>query len=217
MNKKLTKTKTREQILHHLKMAGPQEAAVLAENFGLTAMAIRQHLYDLEKSGEISHTTQPRPKGRPAKVWHLTEKSNSHFANSHADLALGLISSVKTAFGEEGMEKLLDIRFHEQVDDYSRRLKDSQNLEERLENLALIRTKEGYMADVLDGPEDQYLFVENHCPVCQVAKTCSGICARELEVFKEIMGDDISVERTEHITQGARRCAYAVKPKSKSD
>lgn len=214
MSKKMTKTKTREQIIHRLKMDGPQEASALAEPLGLTDMAVRQHLYDLEKSGEISHNTVPRPKGRPAKVWHLTEKSNSHFADSHADLALGLIASVRQAFGEEGMDKLLEIRYHEQVEDYSNRLMASKNLKEKLENLALIRSREGYMAEVLDGEDQGFLFVENHCPVCQVAKSCSGICARELDVFQEIMGGDVTVRRSEHIMQGARRCAYEVRPKS---
>ncbi|MEM1241845.1 MAG: transcriptional regulator, partial [Cyanobacteria bacterium P01_H01_bin.26] len=34
--------------------------------------------------------------------------------------------------------------------------------------------------------------------------------ARELEVFQAVLGEHVEVERTEHILNGSRRCAYRV-------
>jgi predicted ArsR family transcriptional regulator len=42
------------------------------------------------------------------------------------------------------------------------------------------------------------------------AAECQGFCRAELETFQEVLGPDASVERTEHIVQGDRRCAYRV-------
>jgi len=50
--------------------------------------------------------------------------------------------------------------------------------------------------------------VENHCPICAAAATCQGFCRAERDVFSNVL--DARVERTEHILQGARRCAYVI-------
>jgi predicted ArsR family transcriptional regulator len=67
------------------------------------------------------------------------------------------------------------------------------------------------MANVekIDG-EDAFIFIENNCPVCEAAKACSGICAKELEVFKSVLGPNIQTERSEHILKDAHRCTYKV-------
>lgn len=196
-----------------LKRDGPQEAAHLAAQLAVTDMAIRQHLYALEEMGDICFRPMPRPRGRPAKRWQLTEQANRHFPDSHADFSTSLISSVRQVFGEEGMEKLLDARFREQSADYHRQIDARASLRRKLEKLSKICSREGYMADIIRGDGDgDFLLVENNCPVCAAAKACSGICARELDLFREILGDDVSVRRAEHIIHGARRCAYEISP-----
>jgi predicted ArsR family transcriptional regulator len=60
-----------------------------------------------------------------------------------------------------------------------------------------------------------FLLVENHCPICAAARTCQGLCASELEVFRRVLGPDVTVERSDHILAGARRCAYRVSKVSK--
>ena len=57
------------------------------------------------------------------------------------------------------------------------------------------------------------LLVENHCPICAAAKACQQFCRSELRVFQEALGDDVTVERVDHILAGARRCAYLVCPR----
>jgi predicted ArsR family transcriptional regulator len=78
-----------------------------------------------------------------------------------------------------------------------------------LARLAEARTREGYMAE--SRPEGEgYLLVENHCPICVAATACQGFCRAELDTFREVLGPDVAVERTEHIVNGDRRCAYRV-------
>ena len=66
------------------------------------------------------------------------------------------------------------------------------------------------MAEVLPQGEGAWLLVENHCPICAAASACSGLCRIELEAFRAVLGDGASVERSDHILAGARRCAYRV-------
>ena len=59
-----------------------------------------------------------------------------------------------------------------------------------------------------------FLLLENHCPICAAATACQGFCRAELAVFRAVLGPDVTVDRTEHIPAGARRCAYRIDPVS---
>jgi len=69
---------------------------------------------------------------------------------------------------------------------------------------------DAYMAEARKSDDGGYLLVENHCPVCSAAAACTGLCRAELEVFQQVLGEDVTVERSDHILAGARRCAYRV-------
>lgn len=211
MNKQMKKNSvsTRKAILAELKINGAEDAETLGHKFGLTAMAVRQHLYALEAEGDVEHVAVKQPVGRPKKKWALTEQANIHFANSHATLAVELIDIVKRTFGEDGLDKLVQARAADQIKFYSDKVGKAEMLSDKLAMLAQIRSEEGYMAAVCEADKaEAYLFVENHCPVCEAAKSCTGLCSSELTVFQSVLGQKVHVERQEHILLGARRCVY---------
>ncbi|MEQ8602527.1 MAG: transcriptional regulator [Marivibrio sp.] len=204
---------TRRRIRALLKRGGAQRADDLAGALGLTAMAVRQHLYAMADAGEVESAPAPVARGRPAKLWSLTPRADAFFEDGHADLAVGLIASLRRALGDKAMDKLLAERAAQQIDQYRGRLARFKTFKRRLQELAAIRAEEGYMAEIARDPADgAWLLVENHCPICHAAAACSGLCAMELEVFRGALGPSVRVERTEHILAGARRCAYRVTP-----
>ena len=205
--------RSRRAILDLLKQEGPHDARSLAEQLGVTAMAVRQHLYDLAEQGLVVFEEQARPVGRPAKLWRLTPAADRFFPDGHAELTIGLIQAMTAAFGEPGLERLLEVRSAEQSEAYRKRMGRARSLRRRLDALAEVRTEEGYMAGVTVEPDGSFLLVENHCPICTAAATCTGLCAAELAVFQDVLGPDTEVERTDHILAGARRCAYRVRPR----
>ena len=214
-NKKKEPRRTRRAIIHLLKQAGATDAHTVAEQLGISAMAVRQHLYALQDEALITYKEEARPMGRPAKLWHLTAAADRFFPEGYAELTVSLIHSVTEAFGADGLERLLDVRTKQQLEAYCAEIKAQDSWQERLETLADIRTREGYMANVLPQEDGSMLLVENHCPICAAAETCTGLCDKELEVFQSVLGVD--VERTEHILAGARRCAYRVMSGDRQD
>lgn len=216
--------RTRRGLIERLKWHGAQDAGALADELGVSAMAVRQHLYALESEGLVTFEEQSGKVGRPAKLWRLTPAADRFFPDGHAELTLGLLAALREALGEDGLERLLAVRTAEQIAAYRRRIESADPLKARLEALARIRSEEGYMAAVetLEAAETAeslesvegggYLFVENHCPVCAAARSCQGLCASELEVFRRVLGPEVTVERSDHILAGARRCAYRVRP-----
>src|SRR5678810_7040 len=89
--------KTRRAIAKLLKTEGPIDSAQLAERLGLTAMAVRQHLYALQREGLVTAEERPVPIGRPAKFWRLTPDADHLFPEAYAELSVALIDSVKDA------------------------------------------------------------------------------------------------------------------------
>lgn len=201
----------RRRVLDLLKQEGAQDAQSLADRLGVTAMAVRQHLYELAEQKLVDYRQEPRPVGRPAKLWRLTPAADAFFPDGHAELTVGLLGALREAFGAPGLNRLLAIRTRDQIAAYRARVQGAGDLGERLARLAAIRSEEGYMASVEASAEGGFLLVENHCPVCSAAAACSGLCNAELAVFRAVLGEGVEIERSDHILAGARRCAYRVR------
>lgn len=211
MAKQPAKSATRQAILDILKLDGPSEAADLAAKQGVSTMAVRQHLYALQEEGFVQYTESPRPVGRPAKIWALTESADRFFPDAHAELTAGLLGAMRATFGEEGLQKLIAERSAQQIRAYAARVDREDSVKGKLKALAEIRDSEGYMASVEEAEDGAYLLIENHCPICVAAQACSRLCDGELTVFRAVLGPHVSVDRADHLFAGARRCAYRVR------
>src|ERR1043166_8073956 len=199
---------TRRAILDALKREGPTDSSELSRQLGVSAMAVRQHLYALADEGLVTYIEEPRPLGRPAKLWRITSVTDTLFPDAHPELTVGLIDAAKEVFGAKGLDRLIAARAKHQVDAYRSRIPAEGSVRKRVEALAAIRAEEGYMAEARALADGSFELIENHCPICVAATACRGLCGAELAVFRDALGADLVVERTEHIMAGARRCVY---------
>jgi predicted ArsR family transcriptional regulator len=204
-----------DRILLNLKTKGPQAAAQIAKRLNVTAMAVRQHLYALHEDGLVTYTDEHRNVGRPARIWRITDKAQARFPDSHAELTVEMLAIIRATFGERGIDRIVAERTRLQADGYGERLRAAgKSLEARVHALAKIRAEQGYMAEASRARDGSFLLIENHCPICAAASTCQGLCREELNLFSMLLGEGVSVERTDHILAGARRCAYRITPRS---
>ncbi len=211
LKKRRKEFRTRKAILDILKQEGPQDSKTLATRLGVTAMGVRQHLYTLQKEQLLTYTEQPRPMGRPAKLWELTPASSKFFPDGNSELLVEMIDLVSKVYGEKALPELIQARAENQLTLYQQQLKDCHSLAEKLQTLADIRTGEGYMAEVQQREDGAYLLIENHCPICVAAQTCQNFCSAELNLFQRILKTEATVQRIEHILEGQRRCVYEIK------
>ena len=107
--------RSKRNIIDRLKLEGPSEAGALARALGVTAMAVRQQLADLEAQGLVAAGSAAKARGRPAKLWRLTEAADAFFPNGYADLTAGLLGALKEVFGEAGMARLVAQRTEQQI------------------------------------------------------------------------------------------------------
>ncbi len=199
-----------DRILTLLKTQGALSTASIAGELGITVEAARQQIQKLLGGGLIEgrQASQAGP-GRPSQSWALTEAGHARFPDTHPQLTVQLLGSIRQLFGEAGLDKLIDQRSLETRANYLAALKPMKGLKARLTRLAEIRSAEGYMAELQKDGRD-WLLLENHCPICAAARTCQGFCRAELQLFAEIVGDEGVIVREEHVLAGARRCAYRI-------
>ena len=201
----------RERVPLLLKTKGAQTAARMAGRLGVTTMAVRQHLAALQQDGLVDYVDERRKVGRPARVWHLTPKANDRFPDGHAELAVGMLQSVQSVFGEEGLERLIAASTQQQIDAYRVRMPaPGTPLKQRVAALAKIRRDEGYMAEWRQVRDGTIEFLQNHCAIDSAARFTGMLCSGELALFRAVLGDGVSVERFEFLHSGDRRCAYRI-------
>jgi predicted ArsR family transcriptional regulator len=207
-------TGAKRRLVERLKRVESASAGELAAEFGLTDTAVRQHLEALQRLGLVrripasASITPAAGRGRPASRWQLTIESGAAFADRHADLTVDLLQSIRTSLGEHAVDEVLAARAARQTEQY-RRAVGQGSVGVKVRRLAEQRTTEGYDAEVrADG--DALVLVEHHCPICVAATTCQSLCRSELEVFRATLGENVHVEREQHLLSGDQRCAYRI-------
>ena len=194
-----------------LKLRGPQTAAQLATHLDVSTMAVRQHLDALLREGDVAWEDHGGKVGRPARHWMLTTRSRDRFPDTHAELTVRLIDSVRDALGAAALDAVVAHHQAQTEARYRKAIPARAQVGERVQILARLRDEEGYMASVERADDGSWLLVENHCPICAAAEHCQGFCEGELRTFRNTLGDAVSVQREEHLLRGARRCAYRIR------
>ena len=201
-----------DRLLLLLKTRGPQTAAELGRALGVTAEAARQQLQRLTDEGLVESGSIARGPGRPALRFQPTPSGHARFPDAHADLTVQLIHNLRSELGEAALDRLVEARERSTRARYLTEIEAApEDLAGRVASLAAIRRREGYLADwSRDG--DAFIICEHHCPIAAAAHACAGFCRAELDLFRDVLGPGVQVERMEHIRAGDRRCAYRIAP-----
>lgn len=208
--------KTADAVLFQLKSLGEARAETVAGRLKITVQAVRQRLDRLYADNLVAFADRPRGRGRPRRFWSLTPQAMSLFPDTHAQLTVDLIGTIRSELGEAAFTRLLQKRGREITAAYRSRLAGEPDMAAKLAALADIRSAEGYMARLEEQPDGGYLLIEDHCPICAAATACQGFCSIELVVFQGLLDRGWRIERQDHLLSGARRCTYRVIPETLS-
>src|ERR1700730_15381559 len=104
------------------------DAAQLAERLALTGMAVRQHLYELQREKLVTSEERPSPVGRPAKYWELTRQADRLFPDAYAELNVALLQALGDAYGKNVVDRVLESRCTRQRAEYAKQIPPSMPL-----------------------------------------------------------------------------------------
>ncbi|MBF0679186.1 MAG: transcriptional regulator [Devosia sp.] len=199
-----------ERILMLLKMHGALSSAALGKMLGTTGEAARQQVLRLAEEGLVEARSLSAGVGRPTQQWSLTPAAQSRFPDTHAALTVQLLDIVRAQLGEAALDTIISARESDTRSAYEQAVSTATDLKAGVAALADLRSREGYMAEWSEQPDGSLLLIENHCPICAAATACQGFCRAELDVFRSVIGPGATVERSEHIVSGGRRCTYTI-------
>lgn len=197
---------TRERVANSILEEGPSTAVDLARRLRLTPAAVRRHLDQLLADGVIAAREQringTRGRGRPAKVFVVTDAGRNHFEQAYDGLAADAMRYLQSTGGDEAVVAFARHRVSELEERY-RPLIDAAAPEDRAEALAEALTADGYAASARNAPSGAQV-CQHHCPVAHVAEEFPQLCEAETEVFSRLLGSH--VQRLATIAHGDGVC-----------
>jgi predicted ArsR family transcriptional regulator len=201
---------TRDRVARTILERGASTAAELAQSLDLTAAAVRRHLDALTAEGMLEARDQQvrgvRGRGRPAKVFALTDRGRDEFDQAYDDLALQALRFLAVQGGDEAVAAFARQRVVELEDRY-RPLLEQIDEHDRPRVLASALSDDGYAASVRQVPSGDQM-CQHHCPVAHVAEEFPQLCAAETEVFSRLLGRP--VQRLATIAHGDGVCTTHV-------
>ncbi|WP_343704219.1 metalloregulator ArsR/SmtB family transcription factor [Chitinophaga sp.] len=210
-NYKASHTSSTDRMLLLLKTKGPLATTAVAQELGITGEGARQQLQRLAEEGWVVFESISRGVGRPSLVWSLSGRGNRRFPDTHAELTVQLINTIRDVLGDEALGQVISSREHKQLLRYYDILRLEDGLEAKVKKFAELRSADGYLAEYRPDGES-FLMIENHCPICAAATACHDICKVELQTFQQIFKEWGTIERLDHALEGARHCAYRITP-----
>ncbi|WP_110241382.1 helix-turn-helix transcriptional regulator [Nocardioides gilvus] len=208
---------TRERVVRSILENGPSTAVELAALLHLTPAAVRRHLDLLVADGMVVGREQKvyghRGRGRPAKVFVLTDGGRHRFDQGYDTLAADALRYLRETGGEEAVLAFARRRASFIERDYAVITAREPDLSPA-EALAKVFSAEGYAASVRQLPvvsaADQ--LCQQHCPVSHVAGEFPQLCEAETEAISQVLGTH--VQRLATIALGDGVCTTCI-PKKK--
>ena len=201
---KIDDLSTRDAVARSVLENGPSTAVVLGVRLGLTPAGIRRHIDLLVADGILEarepHQALTRGRGRPSKVFVMTDSGREKFEHSYDDLAVAALKFMSAQSGGTLVKAFAQSR----ADDIER--KGTVALAKRSnksEALATFLTEQGYAASIESRPLGEQL-CQHHCPIAHVAAEFPALCEAETEAFSRMLGTH--VQRLATIAHGDGVC-----------
>jgi predicted ArsR family transcriptional regulator len=203
--------RTRQAVTRLLLEHGPVTAVVIADALGLSPAAVRRHLDVLIAEGEVGTRDAPRlgqrGRGRPAKLFLLTEAGRGRFGHAYDDLAVSALRFLAQQGGEQALRAFAEGRVEALVSKHRSEVTSHTDAPARSRALAEALTSEGYAASTRQVGSGEQL-CQHHCPVAHVAAEFPQLCEAETAVFADLLGTH--VQRLATIARGDAACTTHV-------
>jgi predicted ArsR family transcriptional regulator len=214
---KFSDDRTRDAVARLIHERGPQSAATLAERLELSPAAIRRHLDALVADGLLAERT-PRPtphrgRGRPARVYALTDQGRAAFPHAYDDLATTALRYLRETGGAGAVAAFAEHRADAMVDLLRGGVDGAAEPAGRARALAEALTANGYAATTEQATAGTQI-CQHHCPVAHVAAEFPQLCEAETRAFEKVLGT--YVQRLATIAHGDGVCTTHVPTPQKS-
>jgi predicted ArsR family transcriptional regulator len=201
---------TRDAIARLILEHGPATASTLSQALALTPAGIRRHLELLVADG-ILEARDPRDssirgRGRPSKVFLMTDAGRAKFEHTYDDLAVSALKFMATHSGDHLVTAFAESRAQEievKAREYFSQNASKGEGKADTATLADFLTEQGYAASVEERGSGEEI-CQHHCPIAHVAAAYPQLCEAETKAFSRVLGTH--VQRLATIAHGDGVC-----------
>lgn len=201
---------TRHRVLSLVLSRGPSTVAELAEQLQMTTAAVRRHVDHLAAAGSLEMRDQrvrgQRGRGRPSKVYVVTDLGRTGFRHDYDQFALQAIDELVRTGGPGAVERLAAERMRV-VTEHFHQLRDESPEQDGTAALAKALSLAGYVAYSSPLASGDQL-CQHHCPVSVIAARYPQLCEVETRVISELL--ETHVQRLATIAHGDGVCTTHV-------
>jgi predicted ArsR family transcriptional regulator len=196
--------RTRDAIARSILENGPSTASTLSQRLALTPAGIRRHLELLIADGILEardpRVASIRGRGRPSKVFVMTDAGRAQFEHSYDDLA---VAALKFMAAHSGVH-LVNAFAESRAEDIERKATPFlAKRAKKIDALATFLTEQGYAASVEKRGTGEEI-CQHHCPIAHVAAEFPQLCEAETQAFSRLLGTH--VQRLATIAHGDGVC-----------
>lgn len=195
------------RVVKAIRVRGKARITEVAEDLGVTASAVRQHLTHLEASGVVRAEKVREGVGRPYYLYSVTPEAHNLFYQDYGELARLLLEEVTRVQGRDALPEVLR-RLSARLADLYRDEVDGQVLTERVREWAELLEGRGVIVEVKETDEG-YVIEQYGCPYLSVAVDDRAMCEMERQVMERLLESNVRRERCS--LDGHKSCQFAVR------
>lgn len=194
-------------LLDALKRRGESTLAELEGSVDLATETLRSHLQALVGAGLVERAGLARAgPGRPRIRYRLAAAGEALFPRRDRELLSELATFLVDSGHGSLLEQFFTARLRRKRGEAEAKLAGIPEAE-RLDAVARLLTEDGFLAEVVAGPEGPRLRLA-HCPLRDLVEVSRLPCRAELALVRGLLGR--SLHRESFIPDGAPSCTYTL-------
>ncbi len=197
---------TRERILEYICEHRGARAEELAEQFGVTAAAVRRHVDNLRADGLVDARPVKQATGRPYHAYFPTDKATQTMPPAYADLLARMLRSLGEQ--DEVISTVMASVAESLASRHRSDIPDSAAIEEVIAQVTASLKTEGIL-EAWRSEADGFHLVNSSCPYHKAAEISTLPCESDRQAIELLLGLD--VEQLNRIVDGAPLCEYLVR------
>lgn len=187
---------TRGEILGEIKKSGEISIPELTKKLNIVTNAVRGHMVLLEKENLVAYKWVRQKRGRPLKIYKLSEDAEAHFPKKYDYLLNEIIKEITYIEGSEKLQQILTSMSKRWANEIKSKLRlTGLTFDETLNRYVDYLNEQGYLAS-LQKNNHGYNLLNYNCIYRNTARNNREICSIVPSILQELIDAKVSVITT---------------------
>jgi predicted ArsR family transcriptional regulator len=202
----------RKQVLLLLKRSPGLSLTELAEHLQVSKVAALRQAVALEQEGLVVRDYRRGHVGRPRVCFRLAPGAAQLFPAAHAQVSMYALDFIEQRLGRPAVVELLEQRSRALYENHRPQMA-GRALSERVAELARIRDRGGYMAEVGTRRKSAHELIEYNCPILELASRYGEACQVERRLFESLLRANVEVAH--RVVAGDPVCRFLIRERER--